>query len=68
MHGLVNPEMVPGLAGSCVIVTDMDCAGPLPQLLAGTTLMLPLEAPQSTFTVDVPCPLTIVVPVGTLQL
>jgi hypothetical protein len=47
-------------------VNDLDVADP--QELEATTLTVPELLPQLTLIVPVPCPLTMLAPVGTVQL
>lgn len=74
MHGAVGPLMDAGVAGKVVKLRQR--IGLLPQLFCAVTQIagLPLvglvfmKLLTFTVTLDVPCPLTMVIPGGTVQL
>ena len=67
-HGLINPEMVPGVEGvEDVIVAANMLAALAPQLLFAVTLILPELTPKVTVIELVVCPAVMVAPDGTLQ-
>jgi len=59
--------MLPGVAGAGVTVTAIAVGVLVPQLLSAVTLMLPDTLPKFTEMDVVPCPATMVLPEGTVQ-
>ena len=61
------PVIAPGVAGGEVIVTNLQLAALVPQLLVAVTHTFPEVLPKVTVIFVVPCPDVTVAPAGAVQ-